>query len=277
MYIAIWIMLGLVLMAVIFFRVSWSPTNARFAALTASLTATTQPSQEIFSEADIADLPTPVQKYFRYCGYIGTPKSSYAKVVYKDVDFLTGRGKPVLKIDHTQYNFVDAPNRIAYIDSSVYGIPFEGLDSYINGVGSMRGVVAKLYPLFNQTGPAMDKSSLVTYLAECLMVSPVALQDYITWEGMDDCHARATIKSYGMSVSGIFTFNDRGEMTSFVTDDREATGMDGAAEKVRWSIVCGEYQEMDGLLRPTVFKAIWHYEDGDLVYFDGKGIITDHI
>lgn len=277
MYIAIGALLGGALMAMIFFNIPWSPTRARFAAITTSLTVTTQPSQGFFSEADIADLPVPVQKYFRNCGYIGTPKSSYTKVVYKDVDFSMGRGKSILKIDHTQYNFVDAPNRIAYINSSVYGIPFEGLDSFINGAGSMRGVVAKLYPLFNQTGTAMDKSSLVTFLAESLIVPNVALQDYIIWEAIDDFHAQAAISSYGIKASGIFTFNDRGEMTSFVTDDREATSGDGVSEKVRWSVVCGEYQEMDGLMRPTVFQAIWHYEDGDLVYFDGEGTITDYI
>ncbi|WP_418792235.1 DUF6544 family protein [Phosphitispora sp. TUW77] len=56
------------------------------------------------------------------------------------VDFLFGKDKPTIKIDYSQYNFVNKPNRIAYIDSSIYGIPFEGLDSYIDGTGSMKGV-----------------------------------------------------------------------------------------------------------------------------------------
>ena len=261
----------------IFFRIPWSTTRTEFSEMQGNLTAKTDHVEGIFMEEDIAVLPVPVQKYFRYCGYIGTPKMSYSKVVYEDVNFKLGKDKPMIKIDYTQYNYVNKPNRIAYIDSRMYGIPFEGLDSYIDGAGSMKGVIAKLYTLFHQTGKAMDKSSLVTFLAESLIVPNAALQDYIVWEAIDDLHAKATINCYGISASGIFTFNEKGEMLTFTTDDREAASMDGTSEKVRWSIICADYKETNGIKKPTVFKAIWNYDDGDLVYFDGKGIITEYI
>lgn len=276
MYISIGILLGAALIAAIFFKIPYSKTSTEFNAITASLTATTDRAQGLFSEADIAGLPVPVQKYFRYCGYIGTPKMSYAKVAYQDVDFALGKDKPLIKIDYTQYNFVNKPNRIAYIDSSMYGIPFEGMDGYVEGAGSMKGVIAKLYTLFDQTGQAMDKSGLVTFLSESLMVPNAALQEYIAWEPIDDLHAKATINCYGISASGIFTFNEKGEMVSFATDDREAAAMDGTSEKVKWSVVCSEYRETDGIRKPTVFRAIWNYDDGDLVYFNGEGIITGY-
>lgn len=44
-----------------------------------------------------------------------------------------GKNRPTLKIDYTQYNFIDEPCRIALIDSSMFGIPFEGYDYYQNG------------------------------------------------------------------------------------------------------------------------------------------------
>lgn len=276
MYISIGILLGAALIAAIFFKIPYSKTSTEFNAITASLTATTDRAQGLFSEADIAGLPVPVQKYFRYCGYIGTPKMSYAKVAYQDVDFALGKDKPLIKIDYTQYNFVNKANRIAYIDSSMYGIPFEGMDGYVEGAGSMKGVIAKLYTLFDQTGQAMDKSGLVTFLSESLMVPNAALQEYIAWEPIDDLHTKATINCYGISASGIFTFNEKGEMVSFATDDREAAAMDGTSEKVKWSVVCSEYRETDGIRKPTVFRAIWNYDDGDLVYFNGEGIITGY-
>jgi len=261
----------------IFFRIPWSNTKTEFSEMQGTLTAKTDHVEGLFMEEDIVGLPMPVQKYFRYCGYIGTPKMSYSKVVYQDVNFALGKDKPMIKIDYTQYNYVNKPNRIAYIDSRMYGIPFEGLDSYIDGAGSMKGVIAKLYTLFHQTGKAMDKSSLVTFLSESLIVPNAALQDYIVWEAIDDLHAKATISYYGISCSGIFTFNEKGEMLTFTTDDREAASMDGTSEKVKWLIVCNEYKEINGIKRPTVFQAIWNYDDGDLVYFDGKGIITEYI
>jgi len=261
----------------IFFRIPWSNTRTEFSEMQGNLTAKTDHVEGIFMEEDIAGLPMPVQKYFRYCGYIGTPKMSCSRVVYEDVDFKLGKDKPMIKIDYTQYNYVNKPNRIAYIDSSMYGIPFEGLDAYIDGAGSMKGVIAKLYTLFHQTGKAMDKSSLVTFLAESLIVPNAALQDYIIWEAIDDLHAKATINCYGISASGIFTFNEKGEMLSFTTNDREAASTDGTSEKVKWSVVCNEYKEINGIRKPTVFQAIWNYDDGDLVYFDGMGTITEYI
>lgn len=276
MLIVIGILLSLILITTIFFLIPCSKTKTEFNQTVNNFLIKTDHQEGLFMEEDISGLPAPVQKYFRYCGYIGTPKMSYTKVVYKDVDFSFGKDKPTTKIDYTQYNFVNKPNRIAYIDSSMYLIPFEGLDSYVGGTGSMKGVIAKLFTLFHQTGEVMDKSSLVTFLSESLIISNAALQDYIVWEAIDDLHAKATITYDGISASGIFAFNEKGEMMSFTTDDREAASADGKSEKVKWSIVCSEYQEMSGIKKPTVFKAIWNYDDGDLVYFDGKGTITEY-
>jgi len=264
-------------MITVFFNIPFSKTRSEFNLTVANLTAKPDHVEGVFREEDIAGLPKPVQKYFRYCGHIGKPQMSYIKIVYKDVDFSFGKNKPPIKIDYTQYNFVDKPDRIAYIDSSIYTIPFEGLDSYIDGNGSMKGRIAKLFTLFHQTGPTMDKSSLVTFLAESLFVPSAALQDYIVWEPIDDLHAKATISYYGISASGIFTFSESGEILSFTTEDREVIATNGTSEKAKWSVVCKEYKEINGIKKPTVFQAIWSYDDGDLVYFDGKGIITEYI
>jgi len=259
----------------VFFNIPYSKTKTEFLGLVDGFLTKTPDESSVFTEGDIARLPLPVQKYFRYCGYLGTPKMNYMKAIYKDVDFLFGKGKSTIKIDYTQYNFANKPIRIAYIDSSIHGIPFEGLDSYTDGKGSMKGVLAKMFTLFNQTGKTMDKASLVTCLSECLIIPNVALQDYIIWEEMDDFHAKAAISFYGITAGGIFTFNENGEMLSFTTDDRMATATDGTSEKVKWSAVCGGYVETNGIRRPTVLQAIWHYDDGDLVYFDGKDIVIE--
>lgn len=254
-----------------------SKTRADFALMAEELAGKTDRAQGVFSETDIAGLPLPVQKYFRNCGYIGTEKMSYIRIAYKDVDFSFGKDRASTKIDYTQYNFVNQPNRIACINSSMYGVPFEGLDAYIDGSGSMKGVLARFFTLFYQTGDAMDRSSLVTFLSECLLIPAAALQDYIVWEGIDDQHARATISCYGISASGIFTFSDNGEMRSFSTNDREVATAGGGSEKVKWSVILSGYEEIDGIKKPTVYQAVWNYDDGDLVYFDGKGVITEYI
>ena len=269
------VLLSIIGMITVFFNIPYSKTRAEFAQITGRLSTEITSENGVFTEAEIAALPGSVQKYFRYCGYIGTPKMSYMKATYQDVAFSFGRDKPTVIMDYTQYNFVGEPSRIAYIDSSMYGIPFEGLDSYIAGNGSMRGVLAKLFTLFDQSGDAMDKAGLVTFLSECLIMPDAALQDYVAWEEIDDLHAKATISFNGITASGIFTFKENGEMHSFTTDDRGAISTDGSREKVKWSAVCSEYLETNGIKKPTVSQAIWHYDDGDLVYFDAKDLVVE--
>lgn len=261
---------------VVFFSISYSKTHTEFISIKDSVLIDMGKDLEIFTEEDVSHLPSPVKKYFNYCGYIGTLKMHSMKAVYKDVKFLFVKGKPPINVDYIQYNIANKPARIAYINSSVYGIPFEGLDSYTAGNGSMKGVLARFFTLFNQAGVNMNKASLVTFLSECFIIPSAVLQDYITWEEIDDLHAKATICYYGETASGIFTFNENGEMTSFTTNDREAVSFDGKGEKVKWSVVFSEYEETMGIKKPTVFQAIWHYDDGDLLYFDGKDVKTEY-
>lgn len=212
--------------------------------------------EDIFKEEDIKDLPEPVQRYFRYCGFIGIKKMSMMKAVHKNADFSTGVNKPTLNIEYTQVNFVKEPIRLAFIDSSLYGIPFQGYDRYIDGEGSMKGVIAKAITLFNQKGIEMDKSSLVTVLAECLIVPNVALQPYIAWDEIDDIHAKANISYYGITASGIFTFSEAGEMKKFTTEDRTAADFNGNMQQIPWSAVCENYKDDNGIKKPTSFKAM---------------------
>jgi hypothetical protein len=275
-----WIVLGILALVIlgifVFFKIPYSKIKTDFNSASATLMEKAVATSEVFTEEDIKDLPAPVKKYFKYCGFIGTRKMSYMKATFKNVTFKTGKDKPTLKIDYIQYNFVSKPDRIALIDSSLFGVPFQGFDSYLNGTGSMKGVVAKLYTMFDQRGEAMNKASLVTYLAECFIVPNVVLQDYITWESIDETHTKATISYYGTSASGIFTFNDNGEMASFTTGDRVATETDGTTKKIKWTAICSDYKESDGIKKPTILKAIWHYNEGDQVYFNGDQIQIEY-
>jgi len=116
----IFILLALV---VAFFLVPWSKTKAEFESAVKSRAESGYSHSDLFSEDDIKDLPSPVRRYFRYCGYIGTVKMSYMKATFKDVDFILSDSKTV-KINYTQYNFVEEPERFAYISSSMYGIQY---------------------------------------------------------------------------------------------------------------------------------------------------------
>lgn len=272
MLIAVGILLVLAGALMIWFNISYSPVKKEFQNDAASLVEHNKlpNGNEVFTKEDFANLPTIIQKYIENCGYIGTPKMSYLKMECYDVDFSQGRNGAKLKIDYTQYNFVKEPCRIALIDSSMFGVPFEGYDYYKNGTGGMKGVIAKAITLFDQTGADMDKACLATFLAESMFAPSILLQDYITFEEISDFEVQATISYGGQTASGIFTFNAQYEMISFTTNDRAATGTDGSMEYIPWSALCGEYHLSENSIKhPTKFQAVWNYPNEDFVYFDG--------
>lgn len=270
------IMLGVLLVIagalVIWFNIPYSPAKKQFQNDIVVLLDENQlpVDHEQFTEKDFSQLPNAIQRYIENCGYIGMRKMSSLKMEYHNVDFSQGRSGPTLTIDYTQYNFVNEPCRMAFIDSSLFGIPFEGYDYYQNGTGGMKGVIAKAVTLFDQTGEEMDQACLATFLAESMFAPTILLQDYITFEEISDFEVQATIRYKGQTASGIFTFNEQYEMVSFTTNDRAIAGTDGSMEYVPWSALCSDYQlSENGIKYPTKFQAVWNYTDGDFVYFDG--------
>lgn len=272
MFVVIGALLVLLGLLMIWFSIPYSPVKSQFNKDITAISAENRLTVggEVFTEKDFSHLPTAIQKYIENCGYIGKRKMSYLIMGYHNVDFSQGRKGPNLKIDYTQYNFLSEPCRIAMIDSSMFGIPFEGYDYYHNGIGGMKGVIAKVFTLFDQKGAEMDKACLVTFLAESLFVPTALLQDYIAFEEISDFEVRATISCAGQTASGIFTFNEQYEMISFTTNDRAAARADGSLEYVPWSALCSSYQlNENGIKCPTKFQAVWNYPEGDFTYFDG--------
>ena len=272
MLITLGVLLIIIGAVLVWFNIPYSPVKQQFYNDLAGLKAESSLySGEVFTENDFRDMPPIIQKYIGYCGYIGKPKMSFQTVDFHNVKFTQGRKGPALKMDYTNCNTVSKPNRIAFMNSGMFGVPFEGYDDYLDGKGGMKGVIGKVITLFHQTGSDMDKGELVTYLGECLVMPSSLLQDFITLDEIDALRVKATITYYGISVSGIFTFNESGEAISFYSEDRPCVTTDGSVESVGWSELYEDYQLAEnGIRYPTHLKAIWNYEDGDFVYFDGK-------
>ena len=262
-----------IVLVVVWFYVPYSPLKADFEKDAKELDEATAlfKKGEIFTADEFVNLPTAIQNFIVKSGYIGKRRMNRLTMEYRNVAFSQGKNGPSLKINYTQHDYVKAPHRLAMIESSMFGIPFQGYDYYRDGKGGMKGVIAKIFTLFNQTGAEMDRACLATFLAESLFAPTILLQDYIKFEELNAHQVRATISAFGQTVSGIFNFNDEYEMTSFTTNDRAVVAPDGSIQYVPWSAICGDYKvNDDGIKLPTKFQAVWNYKDGDFVYFDGK-------
>lgn len=264
------ILLTIVGILIIYFNISYSPIRNNFENDYKLLIERSAGKKEYFKIEDFEYFPLPIQKYIANNGFLGKEKMDYAYMEYSDVDFAQSPEKRI-KINYSQYNFTNKANRIAMIKSSIFGIPFEGYDYYINGQGGMKGILAKMVTLFYEKGKEMDKGALCTYLSECLFIpSSIIYNDRISFEEIDPYNVRASIDDNGTSVSGIFSFNENYEITRFYTEDRPAVKDDGSIDYVPWSANILSYKKYkDGINMASHVQIIWHYPKEDFLYFDG--------
>lgn len=226
---------------------------------------------EVLTEKDISHLPTLVQNYFRYCGYIGKEKLNNALVEWEDVYLKMSPKKDWIPLKCYQFNSVTEPTRIVYMTSKMFGIfPFEGRDKYHEGHGNMRIKLLKMFTVADGKGKEMDEAALVTVLAEALFVPGYALQDYLTWTAIDDTSVKGTISFNNTEVSGVFYFNDRGEYSRFETFDRHYSENGKEYKNVKWTGICGEHKEKNGIKYISSFSGVWNLEEHDFEYFKGK-------
>lgn len=263
------ILIGLFVIITIFLNIPYSYLKSEFNRDFNALDKTN--NKGTLTKEDFKKYPLAIQKYIENNGFIGQKNMNYTFMEYKDVDFAQSPEKK-LKINYSQYNFSNQANRIALIDSSIMGIPFEGYDYYINGKGGMVGMIGKLFKLFDVKGPDMDKGALCTYLSEFLFVpSSILNNPNITFEEIDPYNIKARITDNEISVSGIFTFNENYELTKFYTEDRPQAQDDGTIRYVPWSANILSYKKTpDGVNFIDHVQIIWHYPEGDFIYFDGN-------
>lgn len=264
MKIALSIVGAILVLIILFFVIPYSPLKSAFKSEIVKLKKE-KASEELLTKKDIEKLPEPVQDFFVKQGYVGKPKSNFVRIRCKDVSFVMD-GK-TLAMESDQYNFASSPIRIAFMKSSFFGIPFEGRDRFVEGKGSMKGVLGKSITLFNQKGKNMDTAALATYLSEILFIPAAAINDSVVWETVSESQVKATMTYKGLTASGVYSFNDESEFISFDTDDREMIGTNGVGKKEKWSAYCSNYKLKNGINMPTEVHATWHLEDGDLTYF----------
>jgi hypothetical protein len=134
----------------------------------------------------------------------------------------------------------------------------------------MLGTLGRLVRIFDNHSREVTLGGAVVLLAESLLEPSIALQDYITWEPVDDLTSKATLNHGEITVSGLFHFNEIGEFIRFESNDRPYEVSTGEYELKPFSIDLGEYHEVNGLNIPGRVYATWHLEEGDFRYWDGR-------
>ena len=226
------------------------------------LAKTNFPDSDLLSEADIASLPNPVQKYIRYTGAIDKPKVKNMKIVFDGE--MRDKGKDFFKFTSVQYNFFDEPARLFFMKAKIYGLPVPGYHCYQNENASMQIKMLGLFNVVNIKGNIMNKAETVTVFNDMCLMAPASMIDKrIVWTPIDNLSAKATFTNGVNKISAVLYFNELGQLINFISDDRYAvTDM----KQYRFSPPVKEYIQMNGRNIWKYGETIWHYPDGEFVY-----------
>ncbi|MDD3739079.1 MAG: hypothetical protein PHP31_07275 [Lentimicrobiaceae bacterium] len=224
---------------------------------------------EVFSEESIKDLPEPLKKYIRVCGFINTPVPVCADVYWEESWLKMSPDKEWRKLHTTQFNSVKPLGRTSYMKIS--GMPVAARDLYRDGYGEMKVKLMNLINVAFDNSKEVAQSALITVFCEFAFIPSYLLSENVKWEQIDDYSVKGTLSDGRIEVSGIFYFNDYGFFTHFETSDRYFTTGKNTYEKVKFSVVVESYKTQDNLKIGEKVKVMWNLPEGDYEYY--KGIV----
>lgn len=220
----------------------------------------------VLTETDIQGLPMAVQKYLHYTGAVGKPMVRNFRAVFQGSMKQTMDGE-WLGVDARQYSFVGEPARLFYIESSMFGIPFDGLHIYVVDRATMEIKVAAMVQVVDARGDTMTRSETVTLFNDMCILAPATLIDrQITWEEVDSLTVRARFTNRGNSIGATLSFNGKGELVNFLSTDRYLSRDGKEYSRYPWSTPVQWYKESNGRRLPVYAEAAWHTPEGEFTY-----------
>jgi hypothetical protein len=218
------------------------------------------------TEKDLEHLPEPVQKYVRYSGAVGKPRIYNFRVISSG-SMKQNPDSNWIEIKAQQYDFVSPAARLFYINSALFGIPFDGLHKYVGNSASMEIKIASLVQVADARGEKMNQSENVTLLNDMCALAPATLiEKNLRWEALDALSARVYFTNNNITVSGTLYFNEKGELVDFSSDDRFLSSDGKSYTPYRWTTPLREYRDFNGRKLATEGDAIWHRPEGEYVY-----------
>ena len=218
------------------------------------------------TEADVAHLPPPVQRYLRYTGAIGRSRVQSVRVRFTG-EMRPRPDGPWMSITADQHSFFDRPERIFLMHASRFGVPFDALHLYEGSSATMRVKLASVVPIVDAKGPEMNRAETVTMFNDMCVLAPATLLDgQIRWEPVDANTVAARFTNAGNTIAAVLTFDDDGALTSFASDDRLESADGKTFRSYRWTTPLRDYRDYHGTRLASHGEAVWRHPEGDFVY-----------
>lgn len=221
--------------------------------VTQLLNSAQSPAPEIVADADLAQLPDPVQRWLRTTGVAGTAVPATIRLT-QEGEFRLGPDKPWMPMRATEYYTTNPPGFLWRASMGMFPlIDVTGRDRYLQGTGDIEMRIASIVPVAKKSGGNLSSGALLRYLNETMWFPAALVLANVTWEPIDDTSARATLTDAGQSVSAVFVFDGRNRLVN-MTDDR---WNDSEQAMLPWSTPISDWNVFEGLDLATAGSGVW--------------------
>lgn len=226
-----------------------------------------RPAAAVVTEGDLQTLPPLVATYLRRVGVVGHPRVHDFFVTFRG-EIRNGVDARWMKMRVQQHErFGDTPARLFYLNSSMFGVPFDAYHRKLGRTATMEVKVASVIPMVDARGPEMDQSETVTLFNDMCLMAPAALLDAdVAFNTVDEHTVHATFRNAGITITADLIFNDEGDLVNFVSYDRYMTSDGRTMHKYRWSTPIRDYRDFGGMRIAAHGDAVWALPDGDFTY-----------
>lgn len=223
----------------------------------------------LFDSRELADLPAPVQRYFRKVLRDGMPMIAAVNVEHTGTFNMSEGVVRWMPFTSTQRVVTRRPGfdwdaRIAWFP----GIPVRVHDAYVAGEGILRAAVFGIFNIANlrDTGE-LARGELLRFFAEAAWYPTALLPSQgIRWETVGECSARATLVDGDIAVTLLFSFHEDGLID---TIRAEARGRKPGVS-MPWQGRFWNYHIRDGMRVPLEAEVAWLTPEGAKPYWRGR-------
>lgn len=230
----------------------------------ARLTAAARSPATIVTEAMLAALPPPAQRYLRQAGVVGKPIPAIVRLTQTGrIHASAGAAWMAFEADETYSTNPPAFVWRAWLPGRMLPVAL-GRDEYLEGRGSILIKLLGLVPLADAHGDELAAAGLMRYLNESMWFPSVLLAPGVSIGPAGPDAFRTVLTDRGRTAEALFFVDADGRLANF-----RAQRFNTATQRLEtWETPIGGYRTFNGSPLPASGTAIWNQPEGDLPYID---------